>query len=66
MLFGLINLIELLPCSIYIDGLVCLTLATAAFGFYHHAVSLACILITIDDVLDFLLGVCLGVIEHFQ
>ena len=66
MLLGLDFLIELLPCSIYINGLFCLTLATAALGFYHHAVGLTCIFITVDDVLDFLLSVCFRVVEHFK
>ena len=38
----------------------------AALRLHHQAVGLACILITVDDVVDFLLGVFLGVVEHFQ
>ena len=66
MLFGMDFLIKFLPCSIHIDRFVCLTLATAALGCYHQAVGLAGIFITMDDVQDFLLGVCIGVVEHFQ
>ena len=66
MLFGMDFLIKFLPCSIHVDGLFCLTLATAALGCYHQAVGLTGIFVTMDDVLDFLLGVSIRVVEHFQ
>ncbi len=66
MLFRLKFLVEPLPSGIYIDRLLVLTMATATLGFYQEAVGLASIFIMIDDVLDFLLGVCIGIVEHFQ
>ena len=66
MLFRLKLLVESLPGGIHIDRLLVLTMATATLGFYREAVGLASIFITVDDVLDFLLGVCIGIVEHFQ
>ena len=66
MLFRLELLVESLPCGIYVDRILMLTMAAATLGFYHEAVGLASIFITMDDVVDFLLGVCIGIVEHFQ
>ena len=66
LLLWLESLIEPLPGGIHINWGVGLTVATAALGLYNQAVGLACIFITVDDVVDFLLGVCLGMVEHFQ
>ena len=65
-LFRLKFFVKALPGGIHIDRLSVLAMAAATFGFYHEAVGFARIFITVDDVLDFLLGVCIGIVEHFQ
>ena len=66
MLFRLEFFVKALPCGIHIDSILVLTMAAATLGFYHEAVGRVSIFITMDDVLDFLLGVCIGIVEHFQ
>lgn len=57
---------ESLPCHFGVCWLKSLLVAVGLFGCNHTAVGLEGLFVAMDDVVDLLLGICFGIVEHGQ